>query len=709
MRDGRTRATATMTVAVIGNPNSGKTTLFNALTGLRQRVGNFPGVTVEKKEGRVSLPGGTDATLIDLPGTYSMHAASPDELLATDILLGRTHHTPAPDLVLCVVDATNIERNLYLVTQLLDRHIPVVVALTMVDLAALAGIHIDMERLSARLRSPVIPVIAHRGQGIQELRTALAADRHPNAHASEEGVLPEAFERAFRSVQERLRETYHMSPPAAAHEAIELLTSPEGDSTRTEISDPAFLEDLRNHIQKLDFLGIDRQTVLVESRYTWIRNVVQESVRTPDHSSRSVSDRIDRIVTHRFWGFLLFLAVMALMFQSIFSWATYPMEWIGNAFDWLGRQATALMPPGDLRDLAVNGALAGVAAVVTFLPQIAFLFLFLGILEDSGYMARAAFIMDKLMGKVGLHGKSFIPLLGSFACAIPGIMATRTIENPKDRLATIMVAPLMSCSARLPIYSLLIAAFIPGITVLGIFSLQGLTLLSLYLFGMIMALVAALVFKKTLLRGAPPLFLMELPPYKLPALRSVLALVWERSLAFLKTAGTIILGVSILLWALATYPKLDTSASAADQLKHSYAGRAGTAIEPVLEPLGFDWKIGIGLISSMLQREAFVSAMATIYNLNESGDEGTGVSLREAMQSDRDPATGLPTFTTLTAICLMVYYVLAMQCLSTVAVVRRETNSWRWPLLQIVYMTALAYGMTFLVYRFGLLIGWGGG
>jgi ferrous iron transport protein B len=379
------------------------------------------------------------------------------------------------------------------------------------------------------------------------------------------------------------------------------------------------------------------------------------------------------------------------------------MELIGDLFAWIGTKVVAIVPPGDLQNLIVQGALAGVGAVVTFLPQIMFLFLFLGLLEDTGYMARAAFLMDNIMRKVGLHGKSFIPLLSSFACAIPGIMATRTIESRKDRIVTMLVVPLIGCSARLPVYTLLIAAFIPAKKVLGIFSLPGLTLISMYILGLVSALGMAWLFKKTLLKGEVPVFIMELPPYKLPSLRSVLLQMWERSFQFLKSAGTIILGVSIILWFLASYPKIDHGTSA-EQLEKSFAGQAGRLIEPAIKPLGFDWKIGIGLIGSILQREVFVSTMGTIYNIQDA-DKGEGnVSLLERLHSDVDPVTGMPTFTVLTAVCLMIYYVLAMQCMSTVAVVRRETNGWRWPLFQIAYMTALAYAVTFLVYRAGLMI-----
>jgi ferrous iron transport protein B len=394
------------------------------------------------------------------------------------------------------------------------------------------------------------------------------------------------------------------------------------------------------------------------------------------------------------------------MFQSIFSWAMFPMDAITAGFDWLGREVTGILPPGDLRDLLVNGALAGVAAVVTFLPQIMLLFLFLGILEDSGYMARAAYVMDRLMGRVGLHGKSFIPLLSSFACAIPGIMAARTIDSEKDRLVTILVAPLLSCSARLPVYTLLIGAFIPASVLFGIVSLQALTLMGLYALGLVAALGAAWVFKKTLLKSARPELLIELPPYRIPSLRHILVQVWERALLFLRNAGTIILGASIVLWFLASYPRLE-NATPSEQLQHSLAGKAGHLVEPIIKPLGFNWKIGIGLIGSLLQREVFVSTMGTIYNIqNADHDEGT-LSLQSHMKNDKDQASGVPTFTTLTAICLMIYYVLAMQCLSTVAVMRRETNGWKWPVIQVAYMTLLTYSVTLAVYTLGTFLGWG--
>jgi ferrous iron transport protein B len=698
-------ATRMQSIALIGNPNCGKTTLFNALTGLRQKVGNYPGVTVEKKEGRIFFEDDTEASVLDLPGTYSLTANSPDETVATDVLLGRATHTPTPDLVVCVVDASNLERNLYLVSQIIDRHLPVVVALNMIDIAREEGIEIDVKQLERELGVRVVPVVASKGSGILSLKKAMLETTTATGKARK-WQLPDAVHKETEELVDILRDKHHLTDPVALHEAILLLTSQSAMLDHMDRFDPEVRDHVRRDHQKLDFLGFDRQSIFVESRYEWLKHVCAAAMRQTVRTEMNTSDKIDRVVTHRVWGFVIFLGLMTVMFQAIFTWANIPMELIGDGFDWLGHQVTMLIPPGDLRDLTVNGAIAGVAAVVTFLPQILFLFLFLGFLEDTGYMARAAFIMDRLMSKVGLHGKSFIPMLSSFACAIPGIMASRTIENPKDRLVTMLVSPLIGCSARLPVYTLLIAAFIPGTSVLGVFSLAGITMFSMYLLGLVAALAMAWLFKKTLLRSAPPVFIMELPPYRLPSWKSVMLQMWERSRLFLRRAGTIILGVSIILWFLASYPKLE-GASPAEQLKQSFAGRTGHLIEPLIKPLGFDWKIGIGLVGSILQREVFVSTMGTIYNIqNADGNEGS-VSLRQQMQQDRDPVTGAPTFTILTAICLMVYYVLAMQCMSTVAVMRRETNGWKWPLFQIGYMTALAYGVTFIVYRVGLTFGWG--
>jgi ferrous iron transport protein B len=692
-------------VALIGNPNSGKTTLFNALTGLRQRVGNYPGVTVERKEGRLRMPEGPEATLLDLPGTYSLTPGSPDEQIATDILLGTARHTPPPDIVICVVDASHLERNLFLVSQIIDHRIPTVIALNMVDIAERSGIRIDVRSLARELGVPVIPTVASRSEGIRELIAALSDLRGANAPPNG-WRLPAPVERETDELAGILEDVHHIAPAHARHEAMTLLTAESALLDRMDRFSPEVIAHVRRDHAKLDFLGFDRRSVFVESRYAWIKSVCMQSVARNPAAGMSLSDRIDAVVTHRVWGVVIFLALMAIVFQAMFSWAQLPMDMIREGFDWLGARTASAMPPGDLRDLIVHGGIAGVAAVVAFLPQILFLFLFLGLLEDTGYMARAAFIMGRVMSRVGLHGKSFIPLLGSFACAIPGIMATRTIDNPRDRLATMLVAPLMSCSARLPVYALMIAAVIPPLKILGFLSLPGLTMLSMYLLGLVMALLMAWIFKKTLLRGGPPSFIIELPPYTIPSLRSTLMLMWERAWLFLKRAGTIILGASILLWFLASYPKLE-GGTPSEKLNHSFVGMAGRFVEPAIRPLGFDWRIGIGLITSLVQREVFVSTMATIYDVGSGESSGAG-GLPERLRESKNPATGAGSFTPLTGICIMVYYVLAMQCFSTVAVMRRETNGWKWPLFQVAYMTALAYGVTFIVFRIGTAIAGGG-
>lgn len=692
-------------VALVGNPNCGKTTLFNALTGLRQKVGNYPGVTVEKKEGRLDLPGNLEATLLDLPGTYSLTANSPDERIATEILLGRTNHTRTPDLVVCVVDASNIERNLYLVSQIIDQQLPVIIALNMIDVAEDAGVAIDVAYLSTRLGVPVVRTIASKGIGIDELKNAIAEPRR--SIKARPWKMPDIVEEEAKELVGYLQRHHKLSESIAFHEAIALLTAPESLEEHQDRFAPEVISHVRKDHAKLNFMGIDRQSVVIESRYEWIKNVCKNSVTQSFRAGLSISDKIDRIVTHKVWGFVIFFGIMGAIFQTVFSWAEIPMGIIESGFSFLSAQMRAVLPEGDLSNLIINGGIAGVSSVVTFLPQILLLFLFIGLLEDTGYMARAAFIMDRLMSKVGLHGKSFIPMLSSFACAIPGIMAARTIESPKDRLATILVAPLISCSARLPVYTLLIAAFIPHKSVLGFISFAGLTLLAMYLLGLLMALGMAWVFKKTLLRGAAPLFIMELPPYKMPSLKSILLQMWERSRLFLRKAGTIILGVSIILWFLASYPKIE-GATPSEQLEKSFIGHAGQILEPVIKPLGFDWKVGIALCTSFAAREVFVSTMGTIYNIQDFDEEPASTSLQEKMRAETNPETGLPVWTALTAVCVMVYYVLAMQCISTIAVVRRETNGWKWPMFQVGYMSVLAYSVTFVVYRAGLWMGFGG-
>ncbi len=689
-------------IALVGNPNSGKTTVFNALTGLRQKVANYPGVTVERHEGTVRLANGADCLVLDLPGSYSLRASSPDEAIAVDVMLGRAPHTPPPDLIVCVVDAGNLERNLYFVSQIIDHRLPVVLALNMVDVAREHGIVVNTHRLEKELGIPVIPMVATTGVGLDELRRAIA-DTPALSPRAREWTLPEPVHRELEELTGMLVGSGKFSEAAAFNEAIDLLTSHPSALEQTDRFDAAIVAHVRIDHQKLDFLGFDRESVAATARYAWIRQLVARSIDRVAHPGISRTDRLDRILTHRVWGLAVFLLLMALMFQSIFSWATAPMELIGEGFDALGHGVSGLIPPGPLHDLIINGAIAGVAAVVMFLPQIMFLFFFLALLEDTGYMARAAYVMDRLMGRVGLPGKAFIPLLSSFACAIPGIMSARTIERERDRIATMLIAPLMSCSARLPVYTLLIAAFIPSTRILGILSLPALTMFGLYLFGIVVALTIAWVLKRTLLRSPKTELLLELPPYKLPSLKSMLLTMWERAVVFLKQAGTIILGASIIMWFLASYPKLE-NATPSQQIEHSFAGQAGKFVEPVIEPLGFNWKIGIGLISSLFQREVFVSTMGTIYNIQDA-EGGGSASLTSRMREDVDPVTGRPTFTLPIALAVLVYYVLAMQCLSTVAIMRRETNGWKWPAIQFATMTGLAYAAAFIVYHVGTALG----
>ena len=656
-------------IAIIGNPNCGNTTIFNELTGLRQKVGNYPGVTVEKKEGTISLGDGREVTVLDLPGTYSLSANSPDEKIATDILLDKLAGVPRPDGIICIVDASNLERNLYLVSQIIDQRYPLIIALNMVDVAERTGIHVDCDALATILGVRVIPTIGSKRRGITELKAAIGNGFSISPEARK-WKLPEPLGEEHRDLVNLLLAHHHMKEEAAFHEATTLLSSTRPlTEIHGALAQPV-LDRVAEDYERLRQLGVDRHSIFVESRYKWIKTICGEVI-TPGPKKTSYTDKLDAVATHKFWGYIIFFALMALMFQSIFTWATVPMNYIRVLFDWLGKEITLILPPGDLRDLLIHGIINGTDAVVTFLPQIALLFLFLGILEDTGYMARAAFIMDRVMSKVGLHGKSFIPILSSFACAIPGIMATRTIENPRDRLVTMLVAPLASCSARLPVYSLLIAAFIPSTLVFGFWNLQGLVMVSMYLLGIAMALLMALFFKKTILRGKTPDFILELPPYRIPSLKSVLIQMWERSILFLQRAGTIILGASIVLWFLATYPKTPHG-NPSEKLASSFAGQAGHVIEPLIRPLGFDWKIGVGILTSLLQREVFVSTVSTIYNIQEGDDNTT--SLRDQMQKDIDPSSGRPKFTVLTALCVMVYYVLAMQCMSTLAVMRRETT-----------------------------------
>jgi len=688
------------TYALVGNPNCGKSTLFNALTGLKQKVGNYPGVTVEKKVGTTFSQHGQPITVIDLPGAYSLAARSPDEAVTRDVLLGRRADTAQPDRILCIVDATNLERNLYLVHQILDLGRPVIVVLNMMDLAASAGLNLRVARLEHELGIPVIPCEAVNGRGLVELRVAMS--RHDLPLSRHAWDVPAPIAPAVAELQASLTHHDGKSPLIARAEALLLLTDP--DSLRVAGSTPLSPhtdEILRHWKARWEGEGTDWSASLVNSRYEAIARLAENVVVSAGETGPSPSDKIDAIVTHPLWGWLVLGSVMMALFLSIFTLAEYPMNWIDEHIALLADAVKGVMPPGDLRDLITDGAIAGVGGVVIFLPQILILFFFIGLLESTGYMARAAFIMDRLMSRVGLNGKSFIPLLSSYACAIPGIMATRTIEDHKDRLVTILVAPLMSCSARLPVYLLMIAALVPGdrvplLTKVGIMFLM-------YGLGTFGAFGFAWLFKRTLLKGAPPLMIMELPPYRLPGIRDVVVHMFERGWLFLRRAGTVILGISIVLWFLAAYPKAPDGASASEQLAQSFAGQAGHALEPAIKPLGFDWQIGIGLITSFAAREVFVSTMSVVFNAGAEDDDDTA-PLRQALLEARWP-DGRALFTPLVCLTLMVFYVFAMQCVSTIAVVKRETNGWRWPLFQTLYMTGTAWIVSFIVYQGGRALG----
>jgi len=682
-------------IAIAGNPNTGKSTIFNALTGLRQKVGNYPGVTVEKKTGRFFGSHGEAMELLDLPGSYSLQVRSPDEAVSRDVLLGRVPGTPRPDAIIAVLDASNLDRHLYLVAQFLELGIPVIVALNMVDVAEKRGLVIDLLALKNSLGVPVIPMVASRGQGLIELKQALS--RATLQTSDQKAQFPIVLEREVAALSRRLKG--HAGSVRA--EAM-LLLSLEDDRLAAESKgDTALLAEIHTARERLKLSGLDPIAAPVDARYAWVSEVCASCIHRQGEDSHGLtfSDHMDQILTHKLWGWLAFIGMMSLMFVCIFVVAKWPMDWITAGKDWLANLVRAHMDAGDLRSLIVDGVIGGVGNVVIFLPQILILFFFLGLLEDSGYMARAAFIMDRMMSRVGLHGKSFVPLLSSFACAIPGIMATRTIENRNDRFVTILVAPLMSCSARLPVYAVMIALLMPASNV---WSKAG-VMLCMYLIGIVAAFVMAGLFKKTILRGETPMLLLELPPYRAPVVRGIVQRMWERAVIFIRRAGTVILALSIVLWALLHYPKPTTpEPTPSEILSHSIGGRMGHAIEPAIAPLGYDWKIGIGLVASFAAREVFVSTMGQIYDIEDA--EAENEDLRTQMRDERR-ADGTPVFTPLTCLSIMVFYVLAMQCLSTVAIVRRETNSWRWPLFQIGYMTALAWIAAFVVYQGGHLLG----
>lgn len=738
-------------VAVVGNPNAGKTTIFNRLTGLSQKVGNYPGVTVEKKVGRCVVDG-MEVRLVDLPGTYSLAAHSPDEMVAVDVLLGHQEGEERPDLVLQVVDASNLERNLYLLCQVLELGVPVVVALNMMDVARVRGISIDAEGLASKLGIPVIPVEGHRGVGIDDLRSAMShvlsralvetpgtAEEAPPGGALELG---DVLHQRVGDLHRELSPDFQRAEGRSLHE-FEVLRAVIDSEGHAEMRLSSVLGDsCLEGIKKVrEEVGGDVPLPVLEAsiRYAWVRQKVEGHLQRAPVKTRTWTERLDSVLTHKVFGLLIFAVMMLVVFQSVFTWASPIMEMFDGVFAWVAGSVESVLPAGALRSLITDGVIAGVGMVVMFLPQILILFLFIGLFEDCGYMARGAFLMDKIMSKCGLSGKSFIPMLSGFACAVPGIMATRVIEGRKDRLATVLVTPLMSCSARLPVYAIFIGTFIPDRPVIrGVLGLQALTLFGLYALGIVVAVAMAWILRKTLLRGGRAPFVLELPSYKWPALGGVLMKLFERAKAFLVRAGTIILAIAIVVWALAYFPhsasigenyqgererigrelppgaervtrleevgKLESGA----YLRDSYFGRAGQYVEPVFRPLGWDWRISMAAIASFPAREVIVATLGTIYNMGGSEDEESTAlreSLRDASWPSTDPLRpGLPVFNIPVALSIMVFFALCCQCGATVATIKRETNSWSWALFAFGYMTLLAYVGAFITYQVGSMI-----
>lgn len=695
-------------IALVGNPNSGKTSLFNALTGLNQQVGNFPGVTVDKKTGFINLDEETKAELIDLPGTYSLYPRRADEWVAYKVLMNADPEEAKPELVLLVADASNLKRNLLFCSQILDLKIPVVVALTMNDLAEKKGIQIDVNGLALDLGVPIVLVNPRKNKGLTELKKVLArASKSSNKNFQRDFIDSSKLSPiAIGQVQKLLP---HLSDYAAIHYLINHENFPLS----------------HQHQEAIEQIEIDNnfnptktQAEEIMQRYQRIKTTMSQNVVEPDPLEKKLfTEKLDNILLHRTWGYLILITVLFLLFQSIFWLAQFPMDGIEWVFQQISTYLNSHLPAAWWSDLLVNGLVAGMSGIMVFIPQIMILFGLITLLEDTGYMARISFLTDKLMRKVGLNGKSVMPMISGFACAVPAIMSTRNIENKKERLLTILITPLMSCSARLPVYTILISLVISNKYYFGFLSLQGLVMMGLYLLGTVMALVVSYVAKWFIHIKEKSFFILELPVYRSPRWKNAGITMVEKAKIFVKDAGRVIITISLLLWFLSSFGPgnkilalKEQYATAIQQhpeqtavlnkqlsnekLQHSYAGILGKAIEPVIQPLGYDWKIGIALITSFAAREVFVGTMATLYSVEEQDNS----SLREKLQAARHP-DGTKVYTLPAALSLMVFYVLAMQCMSTLAVVKRETKSWKWPAIQFVYMTLLAYSMSWLVYH----------
>lgn len=722
------RAVTEVTVAICGNPNCGKTTIFNAITGLRQRVANYPGVTVEKTIGQFQIESDPQYrfSLIDIPGAYSLAAFSPDEYIAAQALFGEHGVEAKPQIIVCVIDATNLERGLYLLLQVLEIGLPVVVALNMIDLATRRGLNFDTARLSLLLGGiKVMPVVASRGEGIADLKNAIL-QTIDKPHMVEKSSYPPFVIESITALGDRMTDRCH-----SRAEYLRILFDVNGPAerkyrNRATTDENAALDHARNALVKQFGTLSAAETSTLTGRAS---DLFQEVVRKYQGSERTTSEKIDRYLLHPLLGPVFLVVVMTMIFQSIFSWAEPVMRLIDATFSWLGTGVAGMMPEGPLRSLLVDGIVGGVGSVLVFLPQITILFLFIGMLEDSGYMPRVAFLVDRAFGWCGLSGKSFIPMLSSFACAVPGIMSTRTIEDRKHRFMTILVAPLMTCSARLPVYAIMIAAFIPHRTYMGILNSHGLLLGGLYLLGVVVAVLVSLVMSKVIFKSQRGTFLMELPSYKIPTLQSVVIRVYHRVRSFIFRAGTVILAITVVIWVLSYYPRTDNANDTAklrveetliaetgqnpgairagEQLRNSYLGQLGHLVEPVFAPLGWDWKVTVATLASFPAREVIIATLGTIYNLGTDVHEGSESLVEKMRQAkwDQGPKSGTAVFNPAVALSIMVFFALCCQCGATVVTIRQETGSWKYAAATFLYMTTLAYVGALSAYHLALKAG----
>jgi len=693
-------------VALVGNPNTGKTSLFNQLTGLKQKVGNYPGVTVERKHGTCKLTEKVSATIIDLPGTYSINPSTIDENIVLNSLLNPTNDEH-PDVIIVVADIENIKRNLFLFTQLKDLEVPTILAINMADRMKRKGISIDLDVLKDELNAEIVLISARKNIGIIELKKAIANYKNINTKTVAD-ISSNIDENYFNNVKKiyKNESLYTAWLKITQANNLPFLSYEEREKSKSFNKDYKLLTKLQH-----------RETIL---RYQIINNVLKKAYTVDAHAATGIQSKLDKILTHKIFGYVIFATILLVIFQSIFNWALLPMNYISSFFAFLSGWIKSTLPSGVLTNLISDGIIPGIGGILIFIPQIAILFFFISVLEESGYMSRVVFLMDKTMRKFGMSGKSVVPLISGTACAIPAIMATRNIEGWKERLITILVTPFTTCSARLPVYAIIIALIIPNKRILGIFNLQGLTLMLLYLIGFGTAILAAIILNKILKIKSKSFFVMEMPSYKIPSLKNMFISVVEKTKTFVFVAGKIILSISIVLWFLASsgpasfknatqhitqqYKNENLSKKELQtkidsyKLRHSYIGVIGKTIEPVLKPLGFDWKIGIALISSFAAREVFVGTLATIYSVENSSNTNTNII--ERLRTEKNPETGRPMFTFAVGMSLLMFYVFAMQCMSTLAIVKRETNSWKWPMYQLFGMTGFAYLVSFITYHF---------